>query len=284
MELLWLKYFESAARHESMTRAAEEFMIPQSAMSQTIARLERELGVKLFTREKRRIFLNDNGKLFLEKAQTALCAIEEGMRLFKSTSNISDVTVLVLQDRGFVNECVCEFCKTHPSISFDLHYNIENDIAAELCIADKTTASQYDYCEFLFEVPIKLAVPENCPLARKKSVTFKDISEYPLVTIGKNFPLTDMIEKLLQGSNSKPSATIRCLDPHMAQKCIASGLGVAFSPIADWQELNSTGIKSIPIEDIELSRSTYLCWNNGISPIADDFKEIILKIAEKKRG
>lgn len=52
MDLLQLRYFKTAAELQSMTRAAEFHMIPQPAMSQTIARLEKELGVKLFTREK----------------------------------------------------------------------------------------------------------------------------------------------------------------------------------------------------------------------------------------
>ena len=66
MELLWLRYFETVARHESITQAAKEHFIPQPAMSQTISRLERELNVTLFDRKNRRIHLNDNGRRFLE--------------------------------------------------------------------------------------------------------------------------------------------------------------------------------------------------------------------------
>ena len=283
MELLWLRYFDCAARHESMTRAAEEFMIPQSAMSQTIARLEKELGVKLFAREKRRIFLNENGRLFWEKARVALDAIDEGISFFKSDDKRSDITVLVLQDRGYINNCVCEFCKTHPSVSFDLHYDTEKNKTADLCIADKSTASNYDHCAFLFESPILLALPRNSPLVKKKSVSLKDIADYPLISIGKQFPLTDMIDKLLQSSNTKPSATIRCIDPHMASKCIASGLGVTFTPIADWQEMNNPDIKLLPLDDISLTRSTYLCWNKNISAIANEFKDHILNTSKKQQ-
>ena len=282
MELLWLRYFECVAKHESMTRAAEELMIPQSAMSQTIARLERELGVKLFTREKRRIFLNENGKSFLEKVQVALNAIDEGTRYFKTAANSSDITVLVLQDRGFVNECVCQFCKTNTSVSFDLHYDFKKSTDAELCIGDKATSAQYDFCEFLFEVPILLAVPASSPLAHKKSVTLNDISNYPLISIGKSFPLTDMIDKLLTGGGAKPSATIRCTDPHMARKCIAAGLGVSFSPVAEWQEMSTSDICYLPIENISLSRSTYLCWNSKLSPYTEEFKNLVLKLARTK--
>lgn len=50
MELLQLKYFQTVARTEHMTKAAQELRIAQPALSVTIARLEEELGVPLFDR------------------------------------------------------------------------------------------------------------------------------------------------------------------------------------------------------------------------------------------
>ena len=48
MELLQLKYFQTVARLEHMTKAAEELHIAQPSLSKTIARLEKDLGVPLF--------------------------------------------------------------------------------------------------------------------------------------------------------------------------------------------------------------------------------------------
>lgn len=279
MELLWLRYFQTAAQLESMTRAAEVHMVPQSAMSQTIARLEHELGVKLFTREKRRIFLNENGKAFLEKVQTALSAIDEGVHALRQTEQRDAIMVLALQDRGFVNDCVCRFSAVHPSVSFDLHYDAERIGGADLCIGDKNMAERYDHSAFLFEEQILLAVPADSPLAKKKNVFLRDIAAYPLITIGKGFPLTDMIDKLLAGSDARPASTIRCQDPHMVRNCVAAGLGVSFMPMAQWQGAQSDGICQIPIADLSLFRSSYLCWNDDISPIAAAFRDLVLEVA-----
>ena len=57
MELLQLRYFLVAAKYQHMTKAAEVLQIAQPALSQSIKRLEQELGVSLFEREKRTIRL-----------------------------------------------------------------------------------------------------------------------------------------------------------------------------------------------------------------------------------
>ena len=51
MELLQLQYFAEVARLESFTKAAQSLHISQPALSQTVKRLENELGVKLFERK-----------------------------------------------------------------------------------------------------------------------------------------------------------------------------------------------------------------------------------------
>src|SRR3954454_11868431 len=80
MELLQLKYFQTVARIEHMTKAAEELHIAQPALSKTIARLESDLGVPLFDRHKRQITLNAFGRIFLEQVEIELTALEEGKR------------------------------------------------------------------------------------------------------------------------------------------------------------------------------------------------------------
>ena len=62
MELLQLRYFVAAAREENVTRAAQKLHIAQPALSQSIARLEEEMGVRLFDRIGKRIRLNAAGR------------------------------------------------------------------------------------------------------------------------------------------------------------------------------------------------------------------------------
>ena len=70
MEIMQLRYLKEVARQESFTRAAELLHITQSALSKSIAKLEDEVGVKLFERDGNRIHLNPFGKAILRSSDS----------------------------------------------------------------------------------------------------------------------------------------------------------------------------------------------------------------------
>lgn len=71
-----MRYVVAVAETSNFTRAAERCMVVQSALSHQIARLERELGAKLFERTSRRVLLTPAGEAFLPAARQALDAAE----------------------------------------------------------------------------------------------------------------------------------------------------------------------------------------------------------------
>ncbi len=77
MTIRHLRVFVCVAKHMSMTKAAEELFIAQPAVSNTISELEKQYNLKLFERINRRLFLTDEGKSLLIKAQSVLGAFDE---------------------------------------------------------------------------------------------------------------------------------------------------------------------------------------------------------------
>src|SRR4051794_37020662 len=76
MELQQLRYVVAVAETSSFTRAAERCLVVQSALSHQVARLERELGARLFDRTSRRVRLTAAGTAFLPAARQCLEAAE----------------------------------------------------------------------------------------------------------------------------------------------------------------------------------------------------------------
>lgn len=76
MELLQLRYFKAVAENENLTRTAAQLYISPSSLSATISRLEKELGAKLFDRQRNRLHLNASGSVFLEAVSQILCTLD----------------------------------------------------------------------------------------------------------------------------------------------------------------------------------------------------------------
>ena len=77
LELYQLRYFKTIAETEHFTRAAEVLHVAQPSLSKAISNLEAELGVQLFDRGKRSVYLNDYGRALLRRVEHILTELEE---------------------------------------------------------------------------------------------------------------------------------------------------------------------------------------------------------------
>jgi len=85
--------FESAARHLSFTRAADEVALTQSAVSRQIQALESRLGVTLFRRLHRAIALTDEGRTLQLAVVDALVRLDRATREIRQTDRLKSVIV-----------------------------------------------------------------------------------------------------------------------------------------------------------------------------------------------
>ena len=83
--------FEAAARHASISRAAQELHLTQSAVSRQIRQLEQQLGMALFHRVRQRIVLTDAGRVYAADVRAALqqlsASTQRGLLVFSAISD-----------------------------------------------------------------------------------------------------------------------------------------------------------------------------------------------------
>ena len=122
MELLQFRYFLEAARYENLTRAADELHIAQPALSQSIMRLENELGVKLFDRRNHHVYLNDQGKLLRKRLIPLMESIDSLKdELWESVcSSEKTISLNFFAASQFITNCIIAFHPQFPVPFYDI--------------------------------------------------------------------------------------------------------------------------------------------------------------------
>lgn len=116
MELNQLNYFRVVAEQEHITKAAEQLHISQPALSATIARLEKEIGVPLFQRSSNSIRLNENGRAFLRYVIRIQNELSRGLTEVRRGEDSGQGRVsYCTYGPGITNDLVSRFILAHPS-------------------------------------------------------------------------------------------------------------------------------------------------------------------------
>ena len=113
-----LRAFEAAARHENFTRASEELGVSQVAVSQQVKSLEAALGLKLFTRDGKRLVITSAGKQYLAVVRDALDRIAVGTDRLLQNKPSSVFTISTSPDFGakWLVHRLGRFAADHPMI------------------------------------------------------------------------------------------------------------------------------------------------------------------------
>ena len=191
MEIRNLRYFISAARNLNFTKAAEECHIVQSAMTQQIAALEGELGVKLFTRRYKDMRLTPEGEVFYWEAQRLLEGMDRAVENVKSISEGYDRRLRLGYHgnllRADLPKLLSRFRASFPRVKVSLQQSMlyqgiealkKETIDGLFLVYWPVLAEEkeLDYV-ILMPSPVKLVVSAGHPLAARKSVRLEELGE-----------------------------------------------------------------------------------------------------------
>lgn len=117
-----LRAFESASRHESFSRAADELFVTHGAVSHQIRALEAELGVALFLRNGKRVRLSDIGRQYATDVRAALLALADSTRRVRSGERDRRLVVSTLSSFSarWVTPRIGGFIERYPQVDLEL--------------------------------------------------------------------------------------------------------------------------------------------------------------------
>ncbi len=275
MDLLQLRYFCYAAEVQNFAQTAKHFFVPASGISQSIKRLENELGIKLFDRTGNRILLNDAGKFFYEKTALALSALDEA-KLGVQSKNAKEeaLRVLVLSNRRVVTLAAERFSKAFPHTPLFFTYRQNESEAYDMIVADTSpTGAVYERLPLVTE-PFALAVPEGHPLT-EAPLHLEELEKERFVCMPKGSSLYEMLHTLCLSHGFSPTIALESDDPATVRHCIEEGVGIGLVPAFSWRGLFSRRVRLVPVAD--LFRTTYLFYRPEVlaSPAKKAFTETL---------
>ncbi|MBV8579742.1 MAG: LysR family transcriptional regulator [Candidatus Eremiobacteraeota bacterium] len=242
MELRQLRYFVGVAQHESFTRASEDLLIAQPALSAQVAKLEEELGVTLFERVGRRVRLTETGKLVLKQAKRALDASDDVARVARLGGDGVLGRLVVGYARVFpareMTAILRAFRRRRPQVALDLR---EMQSSAQIALVRsgeldcgfvRLTESVEDDELTTFpisEYPAFVVVPRSHRLAKRRSVAMKELANEDWIMISRAFgeSVFDDVIALCRRGGFAPRIAQEATDGRIALGFVAAGLGIA---------------------------------------------------------
>lgn len=129
-----LKAFEASARHESFTAAAAELFVTQGAVSQQVKALEEELGLRLFSREGRRLRLTESGRGYLDVVRDAFDRLSAGTErlLQRQSTGVLNVSTSPNFAAKWLVHRLGRFSEAHPGLELRVSASMHHvDFARE---------------------------------------------------------------------------------------------------------------------------------------------------------
>ena len=239
MDLGQLKYFTKIVEHKSFTRAAKECSVSQPALSQQIAKLEKELGQPLFERQGRTIQVTSAGILLKGHADRILQLVDDAKRQINDDGQTGRVSISAIPTIGpyllpkLLNSMTNQFESAH--------FVVGENVTAEMlkaCSNGDTNAglvalpaeAKYLSVEPLFEEELLLAMPTDHKLCMASEITIDDLVEEPFIFLNEAHCLVENIESFCNQHRFQPEVTTRIHQLVTVQNLVALGHGISFIP------------------------------------------------------
>lgn len=285
MELLQLRYFLSAAKTQNFTTTAKIYRVPVSNISQTIKKLENELGTQLFDRLGNRVCINKQGAVFYAHISSAISAIDEGVAaVAKSTARSHETLyLLALSNRDMVSTCIALFHHTCPDVEVIFEHNLQkvNLESADLIISGEDPVFDGFPKLHLLDEDFKIAISRQMLTTVRDEITPETLRKANYITLAKSKSFENALLALGKHYHFTPTITFVCEDPFYVLKYVTDNMGIAYIPSKTWKHRMSPDIALLALPDFKLERHTYLYRNpeRGPSNAVEKFMDILQDIS-----
>ncbi|MGA7220192.1 MAG: LysR family transcriptional regulator [Candidatus Sulfotelmatobacter sp.] len=291
MELSQLEVFLTVAREHRFSRAAEKLYRTQSAVSQTIRKLEDELGESLFDRSSREGVLTDAGQVLYEYAERLLNLRNDARESLAELRELQKGKLVIAANEFtalYLLPVLAEYRRLHPMIKITvqraLGSRIPDDVlrhGAEMGVLSYKPEEPQLHSVVVYLDELVLVVPPKHPLAssRDKEVSIRQLGAESFVAHIVSSPYREKVLQTFQKHKTPLHMDLELPTLQAIKQFVAMGNGVALMPeISVEGEVMRGELVRIPVRELRVQRKLRLIYRKeaGLSHAARAF----LKVAE----
>lgn len=274
VDLELYRVFYTVAKHNHMTKASEELHISQPAISQSIKKLEDQLGGTLFLRSNKGMELTEEGKMFYEYVKGALELINNAENEFTSFKGLSKgevkigcsttLTKLVLIDA--LKDFHLDYPNININITNDLTSNLINDLKLgklDFVIFNESNIKETNLnLEKIKE--LKQGFIYNPEFYDDNVNTFEDLNNVPLILQKEKSNSRKLLDYIALQNNVKLVPKMEVVSQELITEFTNIGLGIGFA-IIDLAKRNFKNLKELNINKKIPNINIYLATNKSVS-------------------
>jgi len=252
--------------------------------------LEKELGVKLFQKERRTISLTAYGQQFLPYVEKALSLLNEGSDVLKEMANnapqIVNLGYFHSVSASFIPALVDGFYHQDDTKNIRFHFT-ENTSYDVLSLIQSGTLDlafslhQADWAESVAVIrqPLYLAVPFDHPLANHQYVSFEDFAKEPQIMMERSSNLRANMDRVFSQHGIIPNIVFEVRECNAALQYVGLNFGVSVLPQVPAMDSNRIAILPISDQDKEFVRTVYLTFHktHPMSPAVQKVRDYIIE-------
>jgi DNA-binding transcriptional LysR family regulator len=279
MDRYLLRYFLAVAELGSFSKAAGRVSVTQPTLSVGIAKLEEQLGARLFERTTRRVSLTPAGSKFLQHARRITQEYEAALRDVSETPQMKRVRAGILSTipARDLERVVAQHAKHSGGEALEILDSTERDIANRLsdgrldvAITILRPGLESFAQEELRNEPYVLFVAANHKLSGVESIEGGELAGETMIVRRQCEGLPE-ISRYFTSRDVRPSFSLRTLSDDRAMSMVAAGLGVTVAP----SSFKAPGLASVNLAGFELSRDVGLVFSDRVRERNGAFVEAV---------
>jgi len=289
MDLAQLEVFLTVAREGRFSRAAVKLYRTQSAVSQSIRKLEEDVGESLFDRSSRDGLLTDAGRTLLEYAERLLNLRKDAQEALVELRELQKGKLVIAANEFtalYLLPVLAEFRRLHPMIKITvqraLGSHIPDDVmrhSSELGVLTYDPEEAQLHSIIVYLDVLIFVVPPRHPLASERQVSIRQLGVESFVAHIVSSPYREKVIQAFKRHKTPLHMDIELPTLQAIKRFVAMGNGVALVPeISVETELARGELVRIPVRELRLHRKLRLVYRKSAS--LSHAARAFLKVAE----